>query len=63
MRQQSELAHDLAQLTERPLCPKCGTQMQLARIEPDKPGYDLRNYECPACHHLESMIVRYRSAA
>jgi hypothetical protein len=28
-------------LMEAP-CTKCGAKMTLARIEPDKPGYDLR---------------------
>ena len=35
----------------RPCCPKCGAQMWLARIYPDKPGYDQRTYECPDCQH------------
>lgn len=63
MQEQSELARGVAQLTEHPSCPKCGIQMRLSRIEPDKPGHDLRNYECPACHHGESMVVKYRRAA
>ena len=29
-----------------PNCPKCGTPMWLARIEPDEPNYDRRTYEC-----------------
>jgi predicted RNA-binding Zn-ribbon protein involved in translation (DUF1610 family) len=35
----------------RPECPKCGTRMWLARIEPDEPGYDRRKFECPECDH------------
>jgi len=35
----------------RPLCPVCGTKMHLARIEPDKPGHEIRTFECPKCDH------------
>jgi predicted RNA-binding Zn-ribbon protein involved in translation (DUF1610 family) len=41
----------------RPECPKCGTQMMLARIEPDAPGEDRRTFECPMCEHSESILV------
>ena len=36
-------------LIERPPCIKCGTQMLLTRIEPDKPDHDRRTFECPEC--------------
>jgi hypothetical protein len=26
--------------------PKCGKDMMISRIMPDRPGYDLRTYEC-----------------
>ena len=42
----------------RPACPKCGTGMMLARIEPDIPGHDLGTFECPRCEHSESGIVK-----
>ncbi len=29
--------------------------MWLARVEPDEPGYDRREFECPECDH--SMII------
>jgi len=45
---------------DRPECPKCGTQMVLARIEPDKPDYDRRTFECAQCGHSESLTVKYR---
>jgi predicted RNA-binding Zn-ribbon protein involved in translation (DUF1610 family) len=44
----------------RPPCPKCGTQMLLARIAPDKPDHDKRTFECPKCEHSESVVVKYR---
>jgi DNA-directed RNA polymerase subunit M/transcription elongation factor TFIIS len=46
----------------RPACPKCSTQMHLARIEPEKPGYDLRTFECPRCQHSETVVVQFKSA-
>jgi hypothetical protein len=41
----------------RPPCPKCGTTMMLARIEPEEPGFDLRTFECPACGALDTRII------
>lgn len=32
--------------------------MSLARIEPDKPGYDLRTFECSKCDHVVSVVVK-----
>ena len=43
-----------------PNCPKCGTSMWLARIEPDEPNYDRRTYECPECDHSITEIVKYK---
>ncbi len=43
---------------DRPRCPKCTTQMYLARIEPADPGFDLRIFQCPTCKHLESVLVK-----
>jgi ribosomal protein S27AE len=48
---------------ERPNCPKCGAHTVLARIEPDKPGYDRRTFDCRACDHVETIVVRYRLEA
>jgi transposase len=45
----------------RPNCSRCGTRMSLARIFPDKPGYDQRTYECPHCEHEVTEIVRFVS--
>jgi hypothetical protein len=30
-------------------CSECGKPMRLACIEPDKPGFDLRTFECAKC--------------
>jgi DNA-directed RNA polymerase subunit RPC12/RpoP len=49
-----------SQQFERPNCPKCGTRMMLARIEPDEPDHDKRTFECPGCQHAESIVVKYR---
>ncbi len=46
--------------TGRPECPKCATQMYLARIEPEKPGYDLRTFECPMCQHVDRAVVQFK---
>jgi hypothetical protein len=42
----------------RPPCPKCGTKMHLARIEPEKPGYETRTFECPNCEHSLSIVAK-----
>jgi hypothetical protein len=40
------------------LRPKCAMPMDLSRIEPDEPGFDLRTFECPKCQHSESFVVK-----
>ena len=47
-------------MIERPPCEKCGREMNLARIEPYQPGYDLRVFECPGCKATESIVVQYK---
>src|SRR5258708_14910194 len=37
---------------ERPACPKCQTQLMLARIVPAFPGTDLRTFECAECDYV-----------
>jgi hypothetical protein len=44
--------------TKRPSCPKCGTMMRLARIDPHGPEYRKRTFECAHCDHSESALVR-----
>ncbi len=46
----------------RPPCPRCGAQMSLARIEPEKPGHNLKTFECPQCEHSETVVVEYRAS-
>ena len=49
-------------LMEAP-CTKCGAKTTLARIEPDKPGYDLRTFECTKCHNVVEYIVEYETSS
>jgi len=45
----------------RPLCSRCGTLTQLARIEPgDEPGHDLRTFECVTCGNADVVTVKFR---
>ncbi len=44
----------------RPPCPHCGTGMQLARIEPEKPDHDRRTFQCGKCGHSLSEVVKYK---
>ena len=41
---------------ERPNCSECGTAMLLFGIEPESPGNELRSFECPKCHNIETRI-------
>ena len=45
----------------RPLCSKCGTLTQLARIEPaPEPEHDLRTFECVSCGNADVVTVKFR---
>jgi len=45
----------------RPLCSKCGTLTQLARIEPAlEPDYDLRTFACVACDNVDVVKIRFK---
>ena len=44
----------------RPPCPRCGTKMKLARIEPDKPDHDKRSFECEKCGNEHSEVVKFK---
>jgi hypothetical protein len=46
-----------------PECPKCGTQMMLARVMPESPGHEQRTFECPMYEHSESSLVKFEEAA
>jgi hypothetical protein len=38
-------------------CPRCGKPMRLTCIEPDKPGFDLRSFECAKCNTSEAFLA------
>ena len=40
-------------------CPMCWARMWLTRIEPDKPGYDKRTFECAQCKFTMTETVKY----
>jgi len=46
-----------APINERPECPECAALMYLTTIEPERPGFDLRTFECPRCQHVESVVA------
>jgi len=51
------LRFSMANLSERPFCADCESPMILSRLEPDKPGFDLRTYACLMCAATESIVV------
>jgi len=42
----------------RPKCSECSTATLLIGIEPEpeRPGYELHTFQCPACEHYETAI-------
>jgi hypothetical protein len=42
--------------TVRRPCPKCGKNMMMSRMIPDRPGYELRTLECTSCGHDEIVL-------
>ena len=44
-------------LAESLIGPECGTQMVVARIVPEAPGFDRRTFECPMCEHSNEVVV------
>jgi len=38
-------------------CSGCGKPMRLSCIEPAKPGFDLRTFECAKCNTDETFLV------
>lgn len=42
---------------ERPRCHRCFGRMSLTRIMPDRPGFDVRTFECGQCHHTQIVSV------
>jgi Zn finger protein HypA/HybF involved in hydrogenase expression len=47
----------------RPVCPKCGAPMWLIRIEPEKPDFAQRTFECPRCQNQMTEIIDLEKAA
>ena len=41
-----------------PDCPKCGTKMYLARLQPGKSNHDRLTFECPQCACVEMEITK-----
>jgi hypothetical protein len=48
------------QIIAHPDCPTCGAPMFLMRIEPAKPDYDKRTFECPQCLEQVTEVVKFR---
>jgi hypothetical protein len=46
---------------EHRLCLRCGTQMHLASIQPEKEGYDRRTFQCAKCAYAEDFVVKFWS--
>ncbi len=43
----------------RPPCSECGAKMWLTRIEPDRPGYEIRTFACTKCGSTETVVAKY----
>jgi len=41
---------------KRPDCARCGTRTRLFGIEPERSGYELLSFECPACNYIQTEI-------
>src|SRR5262245_3397264 len=41
---------------KRPNCSECGTATVLVGIEPDRPGCELRTFQCPNCENFEIAV-------
>jgi transcription elongation factor Elf1 len=50
----------IPELPKDPQCPQCGSMMWIAQAEPEKPGYEKRTFECPRCHHVESIVAEIK---
>jgi hypothetical protein len=53
----------LANVIRGPRCPKCEEMMALRVIEPERPGFDSRTFECPKCYDTETLVVSISCAA
>jgi hypothetical protein len=43
--------------TSAPRCRECGETMALRIIEPERPGFDSRTFECPKCFVTDTLVV------
>jgi hypothetical protein len=48
--------------TEHISCLRCGNQMHLASIQPEKDGYDCRTFQCQKCAYSEDFVVKFWKA-
>jgi hypothetical protein len=46
-----------------PRCPKCGAQMSLVAIFPDRERNDQRIYECARCQHEIAEFINFKEAS
>jgi CheY-like chemotaxis protein len=53
----------LADAIKQHPCRKCGAMMPLRVVEPDRPGLELRTFECPTCYETESLVASIGEAA
>jgi hypothetical protein len=44
-----------SEFIDRPICPKCGSQMWLARVTPEGSERENRAFECPVCDISETL--------
>jgi len=47
----------------RPKCPQCNGRMWLTRLEPDKPSYYKRTFECFECEGVMTEIVSHNDTS
>jgi len=49
--------------TVRPVCSTCDTPLWLTRIQPDKPGFLRRTFECPRCQNQIAEVIELEKVA
>jgi hypothetical protein len=45
-------------IARRP-CPRCGWDMSVTSMVPDKRKHSQRKFECPTCEHLEGTAMEH----
>jgi transposase-like protein len=43
-------------LLMQPTCPSCSSAMVLRQINPDKPGFERRIFNCPVCREQDTGV-------